>query len=597
MSSIQVIKENSLGINRGLYGASFGNSLTSSVINTLLSEGAAVSVGTDAYNAEDEYNAWRYVGQESSLPKAAGTWRLLGCKNERVVPYRTNRFILPQAFIFGVGENMKAINEGATNGSGLVHGSIIHKGVAYPTYAAKLLGVDKNQNAIMQTLTDRDAIGAYGGWCYLIVELPYYVEAGDTIYESLMCFQTAHNDTGPGAFGATQFMSYNNKTRGADKFYRHNASDATTIQAWKDWADSADLAAVPTGANGGADQQIGWKSHGLIAWVDAAEWSVFDTGDSRDHGQDSGGSSNTDPDIDLYGANGESSHVYQNVGNVAIQTEKGADINDVSKFQRAIAAIFCNIGSMGYGINDLSVAGSAITKENTCVAAYAALLETIKSFIPKTLDVWICKTIAPSVVTSDYLTSLSGQAPQVVIPMRRINGAIRRGLVGNDGYIECHNSVSPSPDAGIYKVLPQSRVINTGTLTLSSVAATTDDAAYILGTASASIFNRDDNFLKGVLKGIATASAIPPTDLKFLIEYISATTIKLWLRGSKDNPVPYPTSWINGSLPLAVTLSANPLYIGADHYCDAAGTSYIHKSPEGEDADTEYNRSRGLPRL
>lgn len=48
MSSIQVIKGNSLGINRGLYGATFGNALSAGNITTLIAEGAAVNVGTEA---------------------------------------------------------------------------------------------------------------------------------------------------------------------------------------------------------------------------------------------------------------------------------------------------------------------------------------------------------------------------------------------------------------------------------------------------------------------------------------------------------------------------------------------------------------------
>lgn len=53
MPSVQVIKENSLGINRGLYGQTFNNPLNSSQISTLTAEGAAVSVETEA--AQNEF--------------------------------------------------------------------------------------------------------------------------------------------------------------------------------------------------------------------------------------------------------------------------------------------------------------------------------------------------------------------------------------------------------------------------------------------------------------------------------------------------------------------------------------------------------------
>jgi hypothetical protein len=609
MSSVQVIKENSLGINRGLYGDTFYNSLTSSQITTLLAESAAVMVDTEAYNAKNEGKAWRYIGQESSMPKAQGTWRLLGSKNTRVVPVKSSRFVLPHPFIYGVAENMKQINDGFTNGSGLAHGGLIHKGVNYLAFAGQLVGVDRKGNAIMRKLTERDATAAYGTICYLMVDLPYELDAGDTVIESVMSFQTAHNDTGGGTTGATQFMSYNNKTRGTDKFYRSSSSSPSDIQAWKDWADSADVDTVPIGAATGtlsngvlsADLQVGWKSQGLIAWVPEDTVSAFCAGDSKNQGQDNGNTGNTDPDIDIYGANGEAGHIWENVNNVGMQTEKGGDINSLSKYRRGELSVFCTVGDFDYLENDLGVAGSAITKENTCVAAYTALFQGFKQYVQKQFDVWVCRTVSPNVTSSDFLTTLSGQAPQGATVRRRINGAIRRGIPGNDGYIEGHNGVTPSPDACIFAVLPQSRKINTGTLTLSLVAATTDDAGYLLGTASASIFNRDDNFLKGVLEGIATASASPPNNMKFLIEYISATAIKIWLRGTKDNPIPYPssspTNWINGTLPLVVTLSTNPLYIGADHNCDASGTTYIHLAPEGEEANSRLNRQLGLPRI
>ncbi|MDT7849925.1 hypothetical protein Q9292_09905 [Methylophilus sp. VKM B-3414] len=551
----------------------------------------------------DGQNAWRVIGQESSMPKAAGTWRLLGSKNTRVMTHRLNKVLFSHSFQFGVGESMKAVNAGTTNGNGLVHASLIHNGVAYPTYVAKLVGVDDNGNAIMEKVNLRDATADYGSACYLIAELPYFLEPGDSYVESVMCYQNAHNDSGAGATLAGQFMNYTNKTRGKDKFYRHNSTDPVVIEAWKTWADSADLDAVPTGAvtvtiNGvvTADQPIGWKAHSVIGWVDASTVSVFSAGDSREHGQDNGATSTTDPGLDIYGNNGEASHIFRNICNVGIQTEKAGDITDASKFKRSEFSVFCNVGLFGYGINDLNQAGSAITKENTSVSTYKQLVDAIKSYV-KPFNVWLCKTISPSVTSSNYLIDIAGQSPQVATAIRRINGAIRRGLVGNDGYVEVHNAVAPSPDACIYKVLPQSRMVNTGTLTLSSVAATTDDAAYILATASSNIFNRDDNFLKGVIKGIATGSAIPATDLKFLMEYISAAQVKVWLRGTKDNPVPYPTSWINGSLPLVVTLSANPLYIGADHYCDSSNTGYIHLSPEGEEQVTIANRQLDLPRI
>jgi len=502
---------------------------------------------------------------------------------------------------------MKQINDGYTNGSGMAHGGLIHNGVNHLAFAGQLVGLDKRGNPVMRKLTDRDATAAYGKICYLMVELPYEIEAGDTAVESVMSFQNPHNDTGGGTTGSGQFMSYNNKTRGTDKFYRSSSSSPADIQAWKDWADSADVDAVPVGAATGtlsngvvsADLQIGWKAQGLIAWVPEDIDSVFDAGDSKNMGQDNGNTGNTDPDIDIYGANGEGTHIWAHVSNVGIQTEKGGDIVSLNNYQRGELSVFCTIGCFSYLENDLGVAGSAITKENTCCAAYKTLFQNFKQFVRKPFNVWACRTVSPNVQSGDYLTSLSGQNPQGATARRRINGYIRRGGPGNDIYVEGHNGVAPSPDACIFKVLPQSRVINTGTLTLSSVAATTDDAAYILGTLSGSsgAFARDDNFLKNVLKGMATAGATPPTDMKFLMEYISATTIKIWLRGTKDNPLPYPSTWINGALPLAVTLSANPLYVGADHFCDSSGTTYIHLSPEGEDENAAYNRSRGLPHI
>lgn len=566
---------------------------------TLTSEGWDVRITDDKY-------AWRYIGQESSMPKAQGTWRLLGSKNTRIVNVATNKILFPHPFLYGVKENMKKINDGYTNGNGLVHGSVIHKGVAYPTYKAIFDGLDKNRNAIMRKVNERDSTADYGKICYLIAELPYTIEAGDSYVESVMCYQNAHNDTGGGTTGANQFMVSQNKTRGKDKFYRSSSSSQADIDAWKAWADSPDLDAVPQNAftttlNGvtTADLQIGWKAQGAIAWVLADTPSPFCAGDSKNHGQDNGGSANSDPDVNIYGANGEAAKIWENVCNVGMQTEKGGDITDVSHYQRGELSAFCNIGDFDYVENDLGVAGSAITKENTCVAAYTSIFQGFKQFLVKSFDVWVCRTVSPNVSSSDYLTSISGQSPSGATVRRRINGAIRRGIPGNDGYIEGHNGVTPSPDACIFKILPQSRVINTGTLTLSSVAADTDNAAYILGTLSGSSgqFNRDDNFLKDVLKGIATASAIPPTDMKFLMEYISSTTIKIWLRGSKDNPLPYPSSWINGTLPLAVTLSTNPLYIGADHYCDSSGTTYIHLAPEGEEANAMLNHQLGLPRI
>lgn len=48
MPSVQIIKENSLGLNRGLYGSKFGNALNTTQVNTLIAEGSAVNVGTDA---------------------------------------------------------------------------------------------------------------------------------------------------------------------------------------------------------------------------------------------------------------------------------------------------------------------------------------------------------------------------------------------------------------------------------------------------------------------------------------------------------------------------------------------------------------------
>ncbi len=54
MPSVQVINENSLGIPRGLYGQTFNNPLTASEISTLIAQGAAVNVSTEATQNEFE---------------------------------------------------------------------------------------------------------------------------------------------------------------------------------------------------------------------------------------------------------------------------------------------------------------------------------------------------------------------------------------------------------------------------------------------------------------------------------------------------------------------------------------------------------------
>jgi hypothetical protein len=88
MSSIQVIKENSLGINRGLYGATFLNSLNTSQISTLIAEGAAVTVGTDAPDLDGGDGAGSSVisrGTTFWITDSRGRWAITDTTNSDTI--------------------------------------------------------------------------------------------------------------------------------------------------------------------------------------------------------------------------------------------------------------------------------------------------------------------------------------------------------------------------------------------------------------------------------------------------------------------------------------------------------------------------------
>lgn len=137
MPNIQVVRDNSLGINRGIYADWMGNALSDANANTLLSEGAAVTVNyrepsiNDALNATQQANSnikgvagvgngkiYDENGDEvevsnTQAPSAktgkyvAATKKIMNCTN--ILPIVTDRASNPAQRVSFAGKNMKSI--------------------------------------------------------------------------------------------------------------------------------------------------------------------------------------------------------------------------------------------------------------------------------------------------------------------------------------------------------------------------------------------------------------------------------------------------------------------------------------------------------
>lgn len=598
MSSIQVIKENSLGINRGLYGATFGNSLTPGQISTLLSEQAAVSVGTDARDIDNKMfgpvaKHWGPATGKSNLPKVAGTFNYLFGDCENILVNGANGKIrATAALIHGVGENMRAINNGFTNGFGDFKAAVIVNGVSYPGVVVDTLDKDYAVLTAANMVNGNPRIGRCSYGDVLTFEFDIngqYLPPGSAVRYKLTGVQTAHNDNGGGTFGVNQFMSYNAQNKSNDVFVRNTNGSSVTPANWQAWLDAVDTVDPTTTLPGGTTGQVGIRFFNLYTETTNPTFAV--PGDSKEHGQDDGSTSNYDPGLDIYGLNGETANIlgYQyGIANLGMQTEKGSDITDISKYGgRAKLAKMCTNGVWGYFYNDIGL-GGAWAEETNVLAAAQSVFNTVTALIPHIKN-WIMKTITPSVTSGDYLTSYSAQNPIYNPRITNIlNGAMRRGLFGNAGFIDAEFCVTPAQGSGLIEIPSNTVVVNSGTGSITVNAASGTTPATTILNASTAPFKREHNNMHIVIPGVGSSGGV----LRAQMQYIDASNARLIIRRSGDAPLAIPQSFLNSASPMALTFSTNNLYIGAEDLIETSGSSYIHFGRRGERLMGQRCRSR-----
>lgn len=526
---------------------------------------------------------WGPATGKSALPKAAGIGKYFyGDVSTVLVNGATGKMRGTLALCYGVGENMKAINSGATNGYGDAKASLIIDGVAYPGIVVDTLDKD------YAVLTSANAVGGDPriGRCpfgdVLTFEFDFgskYIPPGSMVRYKLVCAETPHNDSGGGTIGAGQYIFYSAQNKSKDVFARATTLTAPQLASWYAAVDTVATDTV-TELPGATIGQVGIRFFNLFA--ETTNPTIAVPGDSKEHGQDDGTTVNYDTGLDIYGLNGETSNILgydYGIANLGMQTEKASDITDASKYScRKKLGSMCTNGVWGYFYNDIGQ-GGAWGEETNVLATAKAVYDTITSTYFPHIKSWIMKTISPSVTSSDYLTSLTGQTPIYSSRITNIlNGGMRRGLFGNAGFIDAEAAVTPNLGSGIIEVPSNAVVINTGTGTITVNAASgTTPATTILNT-SASVFKREHNGMNIVIPGMGASAGV----LRAQMQYIDGTNARLIIRRSMDAPLAIPASFLNSASPMAITFSANNLYIGAEDLIETSGSSYIHFGRKGE---------------
>lgn len=537
---------------------------------------------------------WGPCTGRSSLPKASSVPKYTYGYVGQILVEGGKKFRGVVALIHGVQERMKAIAEGTTNGYGDFKASLIYNGKVYPGYVVDTVNRfwEVTSRGVSVDTSRRIGRCMYGDVMSFEFDLgDDYIPAGAEVFYKIAGVQVGHNDSG--AFAPGQFMCYGNRVRGRDVF----AYGTTGLSAgnYDTWLADVDTVTVPTSLAGQAGNFIGFSFHSLLALTTKPTKAV--AGDSRNHGPSNEATGNSDQGFDLYGLTGEICNIVgtdYGCSNCGMQTEKFTDITlnpTTSYIGRKKLFEMCTDGTNAYVYNDMGDA--PFTGELTTVAAYQSNFDILRTVLPR-MRTWALSTVSPSVTSINYITDYQTQNsirdPRTV---GLINGAIRSGaIVGADSFYDPASAVSETEDGFTVLVPADAKTVNTGTGTITVSAATGSlPAITTLSLTAAPFTKRMEGYYISIV-GAGSSGGV----LRAQIQYVNTTDVRLIVRNSEDNPIAITASMLNGgSSPLALTMSTNIAYIGAENLTvDSATSGAIHFNTRGYRLMRQYNKAMGL---
>lgn len=539
---------------------------------------------------------WGPCTGRSSLPKASGSWKYTYGYVGQFITKGGNKFRGVVALIFGPAERMRAIAEGTTNGFGDIKASLIWNGVAYPGVVVDSVNrfFDVEQPALTVGGDPRIGRCPYGNILSMEFDLgDVQIPDNALVFYKIASSQTPHNDAT--AVGAGQYMVYGSRVLGQDVFaYAVNTLSAPN---WASWLADVDSPTPPASLPGQNGNFIGMMFHSLYSLT--TERSEVVLGDSRNHGPSNEATANYDIGLDAYGLTGEIPNIIgmdRGLANVAIQTEKITDITTTffpnGFIGRGKISRMCTDGSCAYGYNDLG--DSPFSSELTVVSAYQSNFDVIRNSILPSIVKWKLSTIAPAVSSTDYITTVANQNPlRSPTLVEALNGAIRKNIIlGAQGYYDPAAAVGPRALGFIMEVPPGAKTVNTGTGTITVNAATGSlPAITTLDVSIANTFTKDMEGYYGVIPGVGASAGV----LRFQIQWVDGDTCRMIVRDSEGAALPILASMLNGNVTtLAVTFSANPLYIGAEELTADSPTAAIHANVRSYRRMRRYNKAMGL---
>lgn len=535
------------------------------------------------------------ITAKSSMPQAIGSFAVtLGQVNIPVMENFNKGDMMEVVFMYAGApyEAMKGTTgDPALDGSGKSWGTVQIDGVAYPH----------------KDINDNLSTGcAYGDIAVAYVKAPRDVKKGEVIRWKGGSRQVAAT-TGT---NSGQFFCYFQRVRGdtsipfsGDRFFRFldNAiTDAEIIAFSNDVTDTTTY----KGAN--ADY-VGWRPFLIAAPHTGACYALGS--DSRDHGSPITNTGSNDGGQDTNGIMGEAPRTLgrrYSLVNCGIQTESfylcmttnGGLANTYKARSKVLK--YARDSCFGYGINE-PANNPDFNTEITTKAAYKAMHDAwlgLFTIPPRRRG---CKTIGPNTPTSDFMISTNNQTPsqnQKLI-LNAANGAIRRGEMSNNFYIETMNAVCTAPNNSILKVHPRARLLSTGNATIRTSGATATTPATTELLIDNNPFTRDDDGLSIVWVNKGTG----PSNLQCQLQYVSTGVMRMVLDGSADfdyfqlpasrlaSPLDPTNTGANVTQIASTALGAGNagIYIGALHY-----GGDIHRNWRGEEEIANYNWSRGL---